>query len=231
MIYGLWLIVLLRLCLPGTLISLPILPPEEKIAPVQTADVQPSELPAQTAPAVQMPTQTAPANQQPLPAIPPITQTQEALKPAAKVLTSVQALQLIWVCGSVLLGLWMFASWLVFLIRLRKDRSFLGRHGKTCIYTSSAVKSPCLAGLIPAVYLTQDVLKNETTELILQHELTHLRHLDFLWAFCRTAAVIVCWWNPFIWVAAIVSKRDAELPCDEAVATNRAHRPTRRNAR
>ena len=28
----------------------------------------------------------------------------------------------------------------------------------------------------------------------------------------------VYWWNPFIWLAAIYSKRDAELACDEAVA-------------
>ena len=68
------------------------------------------------------------------------------------------------------------------------------------------------------MYLTEDVLQTDSTELILRHELTHLRHLDFLWSLCRTAAVIVYWWNPFIWLAAILSKRDAELACDEAVA-------------
>lgn len=75
-----------------------------------------------------------------------------------------------------------------------------------------------LPGLIPAVYLTEDVLQADEAELILRHELTHLRHLDFLWSLCRTAAVTVYWWNPFIWLAAICSKRDAELACDEAVA-------------
>ena len=68
------------------------------------------------------------------------------------------------------------------------------------------------------MYLTEDVLQTAETELILRHELTHLRHLDHLWSFCRTAAVIAYWWNPFIWLAAILSKRDAELACDEAVA-------------
>ena len=52
----------------------------------------------------------------------------------------------------------------------------------------------------------------------MRHELTHLHHLDFLWSLCRTIAVIVYWWNPLIWLAAICSKRDAELACDEAVA-------------
>lgn len=78
----------------------------------------------------------------------------------------------------------MLGSWLVFTIRLRKSRKFLGRHGKTSIYVSSRIPSPCLAGLIPAVYLTRNVLQNDTTALILRHELTHLRHLDPLWSFC-----------------------------------------------
>ena len=123
-----------------------------------------------------------------------------------------------WFSGSALLGLWLFGAWAVFTIRLHRDRRFLGKRGGTCIYVSGAVKSPCLAGLIPAVYLTEDVLQADEAELILRHELTHLRHLDFLWSLCRTAAVTVYWWNPFIWLAAICSKRDAELACDEAVA-------------
>ncbi len=73
---------------------------------------------------------------------------------------------------------------------------FSASAAETNIYVSGAVKSPCLAGLIPAVYLTEDVLRNDTTELIVRHELTHLHHLDFLWSLCRTIAVIVYWWNP-----------------------------------
>ena len=117
-----------------------------------------------------------------------------------------------------MLGLWLFGAWAVFTIRLHRNRRFLGKRGGTHIYVSGAVKSPCLAGLIPAVYLTEDVLQTDEAELIVRHELTHLRHLDFLWSFCRAAAVTVYWWNPFIWIAAICSKRDAELACDEAVA-------------
>ena len=211
MIYCLWLVVLLKLCLPGTLFSLPVLPAEKLVAPTQI-----SELPAQTTPVIQQPAQTVmqpqtPAQQQVSPA-------QETAKPAAKPLTTAQILQIAWFSGSALLGLWLFGAWAVFTIRLHRDRRFLGKRGGTCIYVSGAVKSPCLAGLIPAVYLTEDVLQADEAELILRHELTHLRHLDFLWSLCRTAAVTVYWWNPFIWLAAICSKRDAELACDEAVA-------------
>lgn len=211
MLYALWLVVLLKLCLPGTLVSLPVLPAEDAAVLVQSA-----ERPVQTAPVIQRPAQTVTKPQ--TPAQQPVSPVQETVKPAAKPLTTAQILQIAWFSGSALLGLWLFGAWAVFTIRLHRDRRFLGKRGGTCIYVSGAVKSPCLAGLIPAVYLTEDVLRNDTTELIVRHELTHLHHLDFLWSLCRTIAVIVYWWNPFIWLAAICSKRDAELACDEAVA-------------
>lgn len=211
MIYALWLVVLLKLCLPGTLFSLPVLPAAKLVAPTQI-----SELPAQTTPVIQQPAQTVMQPQ--APAQQPVSPVQETVKPAAKPLATAQIFQIVWFGGSALLGLWLLGAWVVFTIRLHRDRRFLGKRGGTRIYVSGAVKSPCLAGFIPAVYLTEDVLQADEAELILRHELTHLRHLDFLWSFCRTAAVIAYWWNPFIWLAAICSKRDAELACDEAVS-------------
>ena len=210
MVYTLWLVVLVKLCLPGTLVSLPVLPAEEAAAPVQRV-----ELPAQPLPA-QQPAQAVTQPQTPVQQ--PVSPAQEAAEAPAKPLTAMHIFQIVWAGGSALLGLWLFGTWLVFTVRLHKSRRFLGRHGRTRIYVSSTVKSPCLTGLVPAVYLTEDVLQTPETELILRHELTHLRHLDHLWSFCRTAAVIAYWWNPFIWLAAICSKRDAELACDEAVA-------------
>lgn len=210
MVYTLWLVVLVKLCLPGTLVSLPVLPAEEAAAPVQRV-----ELPAQPLPA-QQPAQAVTQPQTPVQQ--PASPAQEAAEAPAKPLTATQIFQIVWAGGSALLGFWLFGTWLVFTVRLHKSRRFLGRHGRTRIYISSTVKSPCLAGLVPAVYLTEDVLQTPETELILRHELTHLRHLDHLWSFCRAAAVIAYWWNPFIWLAAILSKRDAELACDEAVA-------------
>lgn len=39
MVYTLWLVVLVKLCLPGTLVSLPVLPAEEAAAPVQRVEL------------------------------------------------------------------------------------------------------------------------------------------------------------------------------------------------
>ena len=210
LLYALWLVVLLKLCLPGTAYALPLLPAE------QTAAVQQTEAPAQSAPAAQQPTQAAAQPQ--TPAQQPASQPQEAAKPAAAMPLVTEPVLVIWFCGSVLLGLWLLVTWLVFTVRLRRSRRFLGRRGRVRIYAAGSISSPCLAGLIPAVYLTEDVVQTDAAELILRHELTHLRHLDPLWSFCRAAAVTVYWWNPFVWLAAVVSGRDAELACDEAVA-------------
>lgn len=210
LLYALWLVVLLKLCLPGTAYALPLLPAE------QTAAAQQTETPAQSAPAAQQPTQAAAQPQ--TPAQQPASQPQEAAKPAAAMPLVTEPVLVIWFCGSVLLGLWLLVTWLVFTVRLRRSRRFLGRRGRIRIYAAGSISSPCLAGLIPAVYLTEDVVQTDAAELILRHELTHLRHLDPLWSFCRAAAVTVYWWNPFVWLAALISGRDAELACDEAVA-------------
>ncbi len=214
LLYALWLVVLLKLCLPGTAYALPLLPAE------QTAAVQQTETPAQSAPAAQQPTQAAAQPQ--TPAQQPASQPQEAAKPAAAMPLVTEPVLMIWFCGSVLLGLWLLVTWLVFTVRLRRSRRFLGRRGRVRIYAAGSISSPCLAGLIPAVYLTEDVVQTDAAELILRHELTHLRHLDPLWSFCRAAAVTVYWWNPFVWLAVLISGRDAELACDEAVAAKLA---------
>ena len=149
MVYTLWLVVLVKLCLPGTLVSLPVLPAEEAAAPVQRV-----ELPAQPLPA-QQPAQAVTQPQTPVQQ--PVSPAQEAAEAPAKPLTAMQIFQIVWAGGSALLGFWLFGTWLVFTVRLHKSRRFLGRHGRTRIYISSTVKSPCLAGLVPAVYLTEDV--------------------------------------------------------------------------
>ena len=110
MVYTLWLVVLVKLCLPGTLVSLPVLPAEEAAAPVQRV-----ELPAQPFPA-QQPAQAVTQPQTPVQQ--PSSPAQETAEPAAKPLTAMQIFQIIWAGGSALLGSWLLGTWLVFTVRL-----------------------------------------------------------------------------------------------------------------
>jgi len=50
---------------------------------------------------------------------------------------------------------------------------------------------------------------------VLAHEMTHRRHLDHIWSLVRCICLCVYWFNPLVWVAAWLSKRDCELACDE----------------
>lgn len=54
-------------------------------------------------------------------------------------------------------------------------------------------------------------------QLVLAHELAHIRRRDCL----RKLLLIVClclyWWNPLVWIMVRLADRDMELACDEAV--------------
>lgn len=52
---------------------------------------------------------------------------------------------------------------------------------------------------------------------ILTHELTHYTHGDSLWNLIRALCLTVYWFNPLVWAAASLSRRDCELACDEGV--------------
>ncbi len=85
------------------------------------------------------------------------------------------------------------------------------------VYRAEGLPSPCLYGVLrPAVYLTPESFESEARlRHILAHELTHRRHLDHIWPMVRGACLLIHWFNPLVWLAAALSKRDCELACDE----------------
>ena len=124
----------------------------------------------------------------------------------------------VWFCGTAVVGTWFVLSACHFQWGLHKNRTYLRNVGRTRVYRTDDRRAPCLTGLPPTIYLTEDSAERPLSSLVLIHEYTHLRHGDPLWAFCRTAAVCVFWWHPLIWAAAQLSAQDAELACDEAVS-------------
>lgn len=57
----------------------------------------------------------------------------------------------------------------------------------------------------------------ERLNIVLMHELTHVKRRDALW---NMAAQVVCalmWFNPLAWKALSLLQREAELSCDDAV--------------
>ena len=131
----------------------------------------------------------------------------------------VRVLRIVWLIGGIAVGLWFIGANLVMYKRLRNNRqAFSGQDCKLPVYVTSHAASPCLFGLIrPAVYLIpKAVASADSTRHVLAHELCHYRHGDHIWSMLRCLCLAVWWWNPLVWAAAILSRTDGELACDEA---------------
>lgn len=87
------------------------------------------------------------------------------------------------------------------------------------LYVIDNLASPCLYGLPgrETIYLTPDITEdNHKLCHVLTHELCHKKHGDSFWSLLRSILVTIYWFHPLVWVAAVLSKRDCELACDEA---------------
>lgn len=132
-------------------------------------------------------------------------------------LSPAQLLLGLWAMGAVILALVLLGSNLRFFLRLRRRRTPVDlADGPLPVYTVESLPSPCLFGLFrPCIYLTPDLaLDSPTRAHVLAHELTHYRQKDHIWSALRCLALALHWYNPLVWLAVCLSKRDGELSCD-----------------
>ena len=237
--YALWGLVLLRLLLP---VSLPqsrasvlnALPDTAQVSLMASAQPERGEaLPAPVDTVMQNETDTAPETDLAQPAETGGTQAglsgggsdtaasgvqhpEWSLNPAA-------LLPLVWAAGALLTGGALVWANLRFALRLRRSRRLLeidpAATGGRTVYLCEDLASPCLHGLVhPAIYLNPAALQSpDRLEFVLAHETTHYRHRDHIWGALRCLVLAAYWFDPLVWWAAAVSKRDCELACDEAV--------------
>lgn len=128
------------------------------------------------------------------------------------------AVVLAWGAGAGVVLLAVLAANLRFAQKLRKSRRPLPLADCPLpVYEADGLPSPCLCGVLrPAVYLTPEAAEDGTVRThVLSHELTHFRHRDHIWSLLRCLALVLHWYNPLVWAAVILSKRDGELACDE----------------
>lgn len=92
---------------------------------------------------------------------------------------------------------------------------------------SDRVAAPLTYGaLYPVILLPagMDWEDRETLACVLAHEHTHIRRFDALRKAFLAAALCLHWFNPLAWVMYVLSNRDVELTCDEAVLRGGADR-------
>lgn len=125
----------------------------------------------------------------------------------------------IWLYGVIASAVLIIAVNLSYARRLRRSRTDFSQNprGKLPVYVSKIVRTPCLFGIFhPAIYLTPGAAEaQENLYYVLCHEKVHYRHRDNLWSLVRTACLCLHWYNPFVWLAASLSRQDGELACDE----------------
>lgn len=127
-------------------------------------------------------------------------------------------LKAVWYAGMYVMAAWFLLANLRFMLRLRRSRKpYPVENCPYPVYLTAELPSPCLFGLFhPAVYLTPASVESpETLRHVLAHETTHARHGDPIWSLLRCVCLAVYWFDPLVWAAAIVSRRDCELACDE----------------
>lgn len=129
-----------------------------------------------------------------------------------------EGVQVVWTAGAGVVLLAVLAANLRFAQKLRQSRRPLPTAGCPLpVYEADGLSSPCLCGVLrPAIYLTPEAAADGTVRThVLSHELTHFRHRDHIWSLLRCLALALHWYNPLVWAAVVLSKRDGELACDE----------------
>ncbi|MBE6986941.1 MAG: M56 family metallopeptidase [Ruminococcaceae bacterium] len=151
--------------------------------------------------------------------LPEISQEIETKVSQTAVPTVGQIALAIWVAGMAAMAGWFAFVNLTFRRKLRASaKAFDLPESKVPVKVNPVLTSPCLFGLWkPTVYMTPGCVDNaQTRHHVLTHELTHLHHRDHIWSWVRCLCLCIYWFNPLVWVAASLSRRDCELACDEA---------------
>lgn len=222
--YALWLLVLLRLLLPVNV--------------GQSAASVMNFLPVREVPAlIQAPAENLPAA---TPAVDALTEPVQAVEPVqsgmsqspaapeearAPAVVPVQKnafdlarfLSGAWLAGIAGVLLCLLFSNLRFTLRLRRSRKKTGSYRKLPVYECAWLETPCMFGLLhPAIYLSPG-LGGDSRDYALRHEYGHFHQGDHLWALFRGLCLALHWYNPLVWLALRLSKRDGELACDQWV--------------
>lgn len=90
-------------------------------------------------------------------------------------------------------------------------------HLRENIYLSEKVTTPAVYGIFRPKIILPVSYKDKNTELVIQHEKTHIRGIDNLWRMVAFLVVAVHWFNPFSWIFLKAFLVDLELSCDERV--------------
>lgn len=118
----------------------------------------------------------------------------------------------IWAAGMVLMLLYAGVSYLKLRQKLQITIPVQGN-----IFIADDIPSPFVIGIFrPKIYLPGNLTEQEKAYIIL-HEQHHIRRFDHFVKLLAFFTLTVHWFNPLVWIAFVLSGKDMEMSCDEAV--------------
>ena len=76
-------------------------------------------------------------------------------------------------------------------------------------------------GIVRPVIFISARIQGREREMILNHEMVHIKRRDVLWRVLITAVQVVHWYNPIVWLLPGEFERICEMSCDERVLQGR----------
>ncbi|MFR5761346.1 MAG: M56 family metallopeptidase [Oscillospiraceae bacterium] len=159
----------------------------------------------------------------------PSLATNSTAEPAADI-TGISPMLLIWLVCAILLAAYFAVGYACMVRQFRGtrlapqpsidallDRFRFSRDPHICV--SNSRRAPLTFGVFrPTVLLPEDLPVGDAQfQLVLAHELAHIRRKDCLRKLLLTVCLCLYWWNPLVWMMVWLANRDMELACDEAV--------------
>ncbi len=90
-------------------------------------------------------------------------------------------------------------------------------HQEDNIYSTPMIETPFVCGIIrPRIYLPKTLEEHEKSYIVL-HEKIHVKRGDNVTRLLAFLALALHWFNPLVWMAFVLSAKDMEMSCDEAV--------------
>lgn len=132
---------------------------------------------------------------------------------------SIHPMICIWLIGMIAFGCYFIVSNIRFHRMLLKKRHLLEQyHYKIPVYYVEGLKSPCMTGIInPRIYINERITDRKEDKYVLDHEFTHYKHKDNIWMLIQLICLCIHWYNPLVWIASALFRRDCECACDASL--------------
>ncbi|MGD8538368.1 MAG: M56 family metallopeptidase [Candidatus Aminicenantes bacterium] len=245
--HALWLLLLVRLILPGTLsgqIELPGLftSSDQRIEHKQPSEAIKEQDAARTTQLSEDTTtisgqikKSDTGNEKQIASKPEMLANQQTESPSWW--TNLRrSLPFIWLVGALLVGLYLLLSNFFLWRIVKRERPLIDQEilelFEECkdrmgvqmivgIVPSAQIKSPALFGFVrPRLLLPMEMIEEaskEEMQYIFLHELAHLKRRDIYLGWLTSILQILHWFNPLIWFAFYRMRADRELSCDAFV--------------